>query len=185
MTLRVYALSQRNRYILGTLSVHVVGQFGLGLYLSAFSDHGLPSLSFGFVPSRLTACFPQLWSSQRYNTRFSIVSEFLGRKPTADYPPCPACFLRPDPMNGKLAYIFLLLAFDSITFLLTLYYTITQYQFVARHGITRLSKLFMSIVQGAVMYFGVLAVCHAVLVAGVLTWRVRILITPAKVKSSD
>jgi hypothetical protein len=41
MTLRVYALSQRNRYIFGALSIHVVAQFGLGLYLSAFSDHGL------------------------------------------------------------------------------------------------------------------------------------------------
>ena len=57
MTLRVYALSQRNRYILGALSIHIVGQFGLGLYLSAFSDHGLQSLSFGFVPSCLTTCF--------------------------------------------------------------------------------------------------------------------------------
>jgi hypothetical protein len=38
----------------------------------------------------------------------------------------------------------------------------------------------MSIVEGAVMYFGVLAVCHAVLVAGVLTWRVRILTTVPK-----
>lgn len=76
-------------------------------------------------------------------------------------------------MNVKLSYIFLLLAFDSATFLLTLYYTATQYRFVARHGIARLSKLFMSIVEGAVMYFGVLAICHAVLVAGVLTWRVR------------
>ena len=51
MTLRVYALSQRNKYILGVLSVYVVGQFGLGLYLSAFSDHGLRSSSFGFVLS--------------------------------------------------------------------------------------------------------------------------------------
>ena len=76
-------------------------------------------------------------------------------------------------MTAKLAYIFLLLAFDSITFLMTVYYTATQYQFVARHGIARLNKLFKSIVEGAVMYFGVLAVCHAVLVAGVLTWRVR------------
>lgn len=41
MTLRVYALSQRNKYILGALSIHIVGQFGLGLYISAFSDHGL------------------------------------------------------------------------------------------------------------------------------------------------
>lgn len=77
-------------------------------------------------------------------------------------------------MTLKLAYIFLLLAFDSISFLLTVYYTATQYQFVARHGITRLSKLFISIVEGAAMYFGVLAACHAVLVAGVLTWRVWI-----------
>jgi hypothetical protein len=75
-------------------------------------------------------------------------------------------------MVVKLAYIFLLLAFDSITFLITVYYTATQYRFVARHGITRLSKLFISIIEGAVMYFGVLAVCHAILVAGVLTWRV-------------
>lgn len=88
-------------------------------------------------------------------------------------------------MAVKLAYIFLLLAFDSITFLLTVYYTATQYRFVARHGITRLSKLFMSIVEGAVMYFGILAVCHAVLVAGVLTWRARILTTVARVESSD
>lgn len=78
-------------------------------------------------------------------------------------------------MIVKLAYIYLLLAFDSIIFLLTVYYTATQYRFVARHGITRLSKLFISIVEGAVMYFGVLAACHAVLVAGVLTWRVCIL----------
>lgn len=84
-----------------------------------------------------------------------------------------ACFIKPEPMMAKLAYIFLLLAFDSITFLATAYYTATQYQFVARHGIPRLSKLFTSIVEGAVMYFGVLVVCHAVLVAGVLTWRVR------------
>ena len=110
---------------------------------------------------------------------------FLGRKTVANDPPCPACFIKPEPMNVKLAYIFLLLAFDSITFLLTLYYTATQYRFVARHGITRLSKLFMTIVEGAVMYFGVLAACHAVLVAGVLTWRVRILITVAKVEPAD
>lgn len=51
MTLRVYALSQRNIYILGALSIHVVCQFGLGLYLSAFSDHGLWPLSSGSVPS--------------------------------------------------------------------------------------------------------------------------------------
>ena len=75
----------------------------------------------------------------------------------------------------KLAYIYLLLAFDSITFLLTVYYTAAQYQSIGGHGgITRLGKLFVSIVEGAVMYFGVLAACHAVLVAGVLTWRVRI-----------
>lgn len=75
-------------------------------------------------------------------------------------------------MTLKLAYIFLLLAFDSITFLMTVYYTVTQYRFVARHGTTRLNKLFISIVEGAVMYFGVLVICHAVLVAGILTWRV-------------
>ena len=51
MTLRVYALSRRNKYILRALSVYVVGQFGLGLYLSAFSDHGLRSPLFGSVPS--------------------------------------------------------------------------------------------------------------------------------------
>lgn len=88
-------------------------------------------------------------------------------------------------MTVKLAYIFLLLAFDSITFLLTVYYTVTQYRFVARHGITRLSNLFMSIVEGAVMYFGILAACHAVLVAGVLTWRVRVLTRVATAKLSD
>ena len=86
-------------------------------------------------------------------------------------------------MTVKLAYIFLLLAFDSITFLLTVYYTATQYQFVARHGITRLSKLFISIIEGAVMYFGILAACHAVLVAGVLTWRVWITIAVLAVKT--
>jgi hypothetical protein len=96
-----------------------------------------------------------------------------------------ACFIQPNPVVVKLAYIFLLLAFDSITFLLTLYYTATQYRFVARHGITRLSKLFISITKGAVMYFGVLAVCHAVLVAGVLTWRVWITITVLVVEFSD
>ena len=99
--------------------------------------------------------------------------------------PCLACFIQPDPMTVKLSYIFLLLAFDSITFLLTVYYTATQYRFVARHGIIRLSKLFMSIVEGAVMYFGILAACHAVLVAGVLTWRVRIRATAATVEPSD
>lgn len=88
-------------------------------------------------------------------------------------------------MTVKLAYIFLLLAFDSITFLLTVYYTATQYRFVARHGFTRLSKLFVSILEGAVMYFGVLAVCHAVLVAGILTWRVRITIIVLAVLTSD
>lgn len=41
MTLRVYALSRQNKYIRGALSVHVVAQFGLGLYLSVFSGHGL------------------------------------------------------------------------------------------------------------------------------------------------
>ena len=87
-------------------------------------------------------------------------------------------------MVVKLAYIYLLLAFDSITFLLTLYYTAIQYRSVGGRGATRLGKLFVSIVEGAVMYFGVLAACHAVLVAGVLTWRVR---TPtvAGVESSD
>lgn len=75
----------------------------------------------------------------------------------------------------KLGYIYLLLAFDSITFLLTVYYTAIHYQSSGGHGsVTRLGRLFVSIVEGAVMYFGVLAACHAVLVAGVLTWRVRI-----------
>ena len=82
-------------------------------------------------------------------------------------------------MIVKLAYIYLLLAFDSITFLLTVYYTATQYRLVGGHGgITRLGRLFVSIVEGAVMYFGVLAACHAVLVAGVLTWRVRVQAQP-------
>jgi len=49
MTLRVYALSHRNRYILGALSIHVAGQFGLALYLSAFADHGSQS-SCSLVP---------------------------------------------------------------------------------------------------------------------------------------
>lgn len=40
MTLRVYALSQRNNYVLAMLAIHVAGQFGLGLYLSAVSHHG-------------------------------------------------------------------------------------------------------------------------------------------------
>jgi len=88
-------------------------------------------------------------------------------------------------MTVKLVYIFLLLAFDSITFLLTVYYTATQYHFVARHGIARLSKIFISIVEGAVMYFGVLAACHAVLVAGSITWRVSIPATVATVGPSD
>ena len=89
--------------------------------------------------------------------------------------PCPACFIKPDPMMVKLAYIYLLLAFDSITFLLTVYYTASQYRMVGGRGsITRLGRLFVSIVEGAVMYFGILAACHAVLVAGILTWRVRI-----------
>lgn len=100
---------------------------------------------------------------------------FPGRKARVNDPPYPACFINPDPMTFKLAYIFLLLAFDSITFLLTVYYTATQYRLVARHGVTRLGKLYMSIVEGGVIYFGILAACHAVLVAGVLTWRVRIL----------
>jgi hypothetical protein len=89
-------------------------------------------------------------------------------------------------MNAKLAYIFLLLAFDSVTFLMTVYYTATQYQFVARHGIPRLNKLFKSIVEGAVMYFGVLVVCHAVLVACVLSWRVgNVVVVPAVNFSDD
>ena len=57
MTLRVYALSQRNRYILGALSTHVVGQFGMGLYLSAFSDHGSQSF-FGSIPILFDPVFP-------------------------------------------------------------------------------------------------------------------------------
>ncbi|KAF9653824.1 hypothetical protein BDM02DRAFT_3182271 [Thelephora ganbajun] len=142
MTLRVYALSQRNKYILGVLSIHVVGQFGLGLYLSAFSDHALE--------------LPRILNEVFYS-----------------------CFIKPDPMTAKLAYIFLLLAFDSITFLITVYYTATQYRFVARHGITRLTKLFKSIVEGGVVYFGILAACHAVLVAGVLTWRQTLKFLPA------
>lgn len=88
-------------------------------------------------------------------------------------------------MTVKLAYIFLLLGFDSITFLLTVYYTVTQYQFVSRHGITRLSKLFVSIIEGAALYFGVLAACHAVLVAGILTWRVWVTIPVLAVEPSD
>lgn len=39
MTLRVYAMSQ-NKYIYGALAIHVVGQFGLGLYLSVVSHYG-------------------------------------------------------------------------------------------------------------------------------------------------
>jgi len=113
------------------------------------------------------------------------VRMFRDEKAQVNGSPSLACFIKPDPMIVKLAYIFLLLAFDSITFLLTVYYTATQYRFVARHGITRLSKLFTSIVEGAVMYFGVLAACHAVLVAGVLTWRVHISITVATVGPSD
>lgn len=186
MTLRVYALSHRNVYILVPLSVHVVGQFGLGLYLSAFSDHGAQPLHLGLIQPRLTASFLQLWNSQKSPMRFSTVSVFLPEKAAiANTPSPPACFIRPEPMNVKLAYIFLLLAFDSITFLLTVYYTVTQYRYIARHGITRLSKLFMSIVEGAAMYFGVLAACHAVLVAGVITWRVRTPSTTTAVKSSN
>ena len=45
MALRVYALSHRNVYIISALSIHIVCQFGLGLYLSAFSDHGTRPLS--------------------------------------------------------------------------------------------------------------------------------------------
>lgn len=96
-----------------------------------------------------------------------------------------ACFIQPDPITVKLAYIFLLLAFDSIAFLMTVYYTATQYRFVAKHGITRLSRLFVAIIEGAVMYFGILAACHAVLVAGVITWRVCFLITGLIVEFSD
>ncbi|KAF9793279.1 hypothetical protein BJ322DRAFT_1033827 [Thelephora terrestris] len=142
MTLRVYALSKRNKYVLGAFSVHVVGQFGLGLYLSIVSDHALQ--------------LPKIPLEVFYS-----------------------CFIAPNPMLVKLAYILMLLAFDSITFLLTVYYTATQYKFVARHGITRLSKLFISIVEGAVMYFGILAACHAVLVAGILTWRPTLKFLPA------
>ena len=80
-------------------------------------------------------------------------------------------------MTLKLTYILLLLAFDSITFLMTVYYTAAQYQIIAKHGVTRLGNLFKSIIEGAVMYFGILATCHAVLVAGVLTWRVCVSIT--------
>jgi len=102
------------------------------------------------------------------------VSGFFSGKASVDSSPCPACFIKPDPMLVKLAYIYLLLAFDSITFLLTVYYAATQYRSVESRGVTRLGKLYLSVVEGAVMYFGILAVCHAVLVAGVLTWRVRI-----------
>ena len=51
MTLRVYALSRRNIYILGALSIHVVGQFGMGLYLSVFSGHGSQPPPSDSVPS--------------------------------------------------------------------------------------------------------------------------------------
>jgi len=141
MTLRVYALSQKNKYILSALVTHIVGQFGLGLYLSAVSNHALE--------------LPKIPNEVFYS-----------------------CFIKPDPITVKLAYIYLLLAFDSITFLITVYYTATQYRFVARHG-ARLSKLFMSIVEGAVLYFGILVACHAVLVAGVLTWRPTLKFLPA------
>jgi hypothetical protein len=88
-------------------------------------------------------------------------------------------------MIVKLSYIYLLLAFDSITFLLTVYYTVTQYGPIAKHGVTQLGNLFIAIVESAVMYFGVLAACHAVLVAGVLTWRVCVPTIVATVGSSD
>ena len=76
-------------------------------------------------------------------------------------------------MAVKFYYMLLLLAFDLVTFLLTLYYTVVQYRFIVKHGVGRLSKLFMAIVEGAVMYFGVLLVCYIVSVTGILTWRVR------------
>ena len=88
-------------------------------------------------------------------------------------------------MTVKLAYICLLLAFDSLTFLMTVYYTATQYRLVVRHGTARLNNLFISIIEGAVMYFGVLAACHAVLVAGVLTWRVWVTITVLVIETSN
>ena len=106
---------------------------------------------------------------------------------TNDFP-YPACFVEPGPMTVKLSYILFVLAFDSIAFLLTVYYTAAHYRFIARHGdVAWLSKLFISIVEGAVMYFGVLAACHVVLVVGVLTWRVSILRRPrwSNVEPSD